>query len=242
MAIKNGNNEVGLVANGTNTDPSTWTCQRIDLNKPAQVNNCVKSGCPNDPKDVLCCVAGTGQTREQAGGSFNPQTLGPAPSQGFLPTCIDDGNCSLDDIVRTGVAVSKFLFGLSGAIFLGIFVYAGLLYILAGGGAERTKKAKTMLVQATIAIVIIFTANAVVWFVYVSFTQQPTKTAQACNNLNKTAKGQNFYSCQVLSGESERVQRGCLKQTDATCGSKDLFCCPLDAPLPQTTTKPAAGS
>ncbi len=54
------------------------------------------------------------------------------------------------------------LLGLSGAVALLVFVWSGILMIVAAGNPERIKKAKSSLVWATIGLVVIFTAYTLV--------------------------------------------------------------------------------
>ncbi|OGL94725.1 hypothetical protein A2348_02285 [Candidatus Uhrbacteria bacterium RIFOXYB12_FULL_58_10] len=58
--------------------------------------------------------------------------------------------------------VIKALLGLSGAVALLVFVWSGILMIVAAGSPEKIKKAKSSLVWATIGLVVIFTAYTLV--------------------------------------------------------------------------------
>ena len=63
-----------------------------------------------------------------AGGGCRNINRGPAALA--LPACFKDGNCTLDDMVCTGVAFANLLIALSGAAFFATFVYGGALYVL----------------------------------------------------------------------------------------------------------------
>jgi len=219
--------DVDQVARKENVQPDQFSCQKVDLNNPNQVLRCVQNGCPDQSNDVLCCIPQTGGlsgTKESSSSS----AAGGGVSSGILqlPGCTEDGSCELDDIVRMGVTVANFFLGLSGALFLGIFVYAGLLYLLSGGDSAWAKKGKEMMKHAAIAMIIIFGAGAIVRFVYISFTRQ-TPGPTACE---KTPG----YSCQVLSGDKAEIeQRGCKasKQGGSSlCSGTNVYCCPIDPP------------
>lgn len=69
--------------------------------------------------------------------------------------------------------VIKTVIGLTGLIFIVITVYAGVLYLTAFGDADKVKKAKGMLIQGAIGIIIIIGAYAISTFV---LTQLGTAT------------------------------------------------------------------
>jgi hypothetical protein len=58
--------------------------------------------------------------------------------------------------------IVKALLGLSGAVALLVFVWSGVLMIVAAGNADHIKKAKSSIVWATIGLVVIFTAYTIV--------------------------------------------------------------------------------
>lgn len=59
----------------------------------------------------------------------------------------------------------QMLFGLLGVIFLVLTIYAGLLWMTAGGNTEQVTKAKNILVQAVVGIIIVLSSYAIVYFV-----------------------------------------------------------------------------
>src|SRR3989338_2961315 len=83
--------------------------------------------------------------------SDNLQQAQPAGAQTDLPTLI--GN------------LINAILGVVGILFVAYTVYAGYLYMTAQGDDEKTGKAKTMLGQAVIGIVIIAAAYAISNFV-----------------------------------------------------------------------------
>lgn len=82
-----------------------------------------------------------------------------------LPSCTNDGNCSLTDIINTGIRFANFLVGLSGIVFLGIFLYAGANIILFANDEGSFKKAKAMIQGAVVGVVIVMVAGVAVRFV-----------------------------------------------------------------------------
>ncbi len=58
--------------------------------------------------------------------------------------------------------ITKALLGLSGALALFVFVWSGVLMIIAAGNPEKIKKAKESLIWATIGLVVIFTSYTLV--------------------------------------------------------------------------------
>jgi hypothetical protein len=59
---------------------------------------------------------------------------------------------------------------LVGVIFLVLFIYGGMLWMTAGGKADNTKKAKDLMVNAVIGLVLIFSAYFVTRFVVSELT------------------------------------------------------------------------
>ena len=57
--------------------------------------------------------------------------------------------------------IIQFILSATGLVFLGITVYAGILYMTAAGESEKVKKAKGMLTNSVIGIVIIVGAYAI---------------------------------------------------------------------------------
>lgn len=125
----------------------------------------------------MCCAPGIGGTEGSADGTATG-TVG--PGAGFLrlqlPACIQGGNCTLDDIVRTGVAFANFLLGLSGAVLLATFVYGGVLYLTAGSSGN-VSKAKDMIKNALIGMILVFGAGLLVTTIYRTFRPESAGAA-----------------------------------------------------------------
>ncbi len=73
-----------------------------------------------------------------------------------------DANTDLPTLIGNIIAV---LLSVLGIIFVVLVVYAGFLYLTSAGEADRVKKAKALLTQAVIGLVIIIAAYAIADFV-----------------------------------------------------------------------------
>ena len=62
----------------------------------------------------------------------------------------------------TGRVINAAL-GLVGVIFVVLMIYAGFLWMTAQGNVEQVKKAKTMIVQASIGTLVVFASYVLVW-------------------------------------------------------------------------------
>jgi hypothetical protein len=172
---------------------------------------------------VLCCAPGIGGRAGSTGGSTGGTSSGSSFFRLELPSCIQDGDCTVDDIVRTGVNFANFLFGISGAILLATFVYGGVLYITAGSSGN-VGKAKDMIKNALIGMVLVFGAGALVTTVYDTFRSDTSGVADRCTTEHPT------FSCQYLTAtddagrQAEVRSRGCF--TGLCAGDATRVCCP----------------
>jgi len=71
--------------------------------------------------------------------------------------------------VLLGKIISSIL-GVVGSLALVMFIYGGITWMLSAGNQEQVTKGKNILIWATIGIVIIFTAYALVRFVLTTVT------------------------------------------------------------------------
>jgi len=58
------------------------------------------------------------------------------------------------------------IIGIVGSLALVMFIYGGFIWMTAAGSAEKVEKGKNVLLWATIGLVVIFTAYALVRFVF----------------------------------------------------------------------------
>lgn len=94
----------------------------------------------------------------------------------ILPTCTETGNCTLTDVINTAIRVANFLLALSGVVFLFTFLYAGAWLIFFAYDSSAIKKAKDMIVGASIGMIIIMVAGVAIRFVSASFGVSATTT------------------------------------------------------------------
>jgi hypothetical protein len=81
-----------------------------------------------------------------------------------LPSCISNGNCSLNDIVNTGVNAVNFLLRIAVVLSLLVVVIAGFRYVAFAHAAKEVETAKKMLEYAFLGLLIMFSATAMVTF------------------------------------------------------------------------------
>lgn len=70
---------------------------------------------------------------------------------------------SLQEIVGQAI---KLLLSFVGSILLALYVYAGILYMTAGGNSERIDKAKQILVWATLGVAVMLTSYLIITYVF----------------------------------------------------------------------------
>lgn len=234
-----------------NLNPDTtedlFTCQLVVADESGfyddNVNSkCMDAGCGElnelpgfENETYLCCVPGVGTAPTAGAEVVAEEGEGAIDRSGgpifVISSCIRSGDCSLGDMISTGVSFANFLIQISGSIFLAIFVYGGFMYLTAAT-SDRAGKGKTMIVQATVAMVLLLGA-----FVFISFIQnslirsvsRETVTGDEC--VAESKEGVN-YACQYLPIGTEDVKalndeitkRECVKQKCP--GPANYVCCP----------------
>jgi len=78
-----------------------------------------------------------------------------------------EGNTNIPSLLGT---VINSVLGVVGSLALVMFIYGGITWMLSGGNPERVTKGKQILIWATLGIIIIFTAYALVRFVLTTVT------------------------------------------------------------------------
>jgi len=209
-----------IISANPGSSRDSFSCQNVSGASDTDVRaNCVSGLCPGGANN-RCCLPGIAASRPGAAGEGDaPAPTGPAaPQRLILPSCVESGKCDLDDIIQTGVNFANFLFGISGAVFLAIFVYAGILYLTAGGSTERIGKAKRMLVQATVGMLLVVGAGVMVTFIYNAFRGG---AADRCESAHA-----GFQCTELPEGnlDEEVRNRGCVR---GLCpGAANNVCCP----------------
>ncbi|MBI4457695.1 hypothetical protein HY633_01900 [Candidatus Uhrbacteria bacterium] len=69
------------------------------------------------------------------------------------------------DLAQSIGAIINGFFGLLGTVFVILMIYAGFLYMTAQGNEDQVEKAKTLIKNAIIGLVIMFLAYAITGFV-----------------------------------------------------------------------------
>lgn len=225
------------IANANKTDPKVFACQAVFSETPGVFEKCLQQGCgqlppPGDGSSFKCCIPGIGQSAFAAAKAGEAKKAAAAPSAPFtlgLPSCIADGKCSLDQIVSAGANFANFLIGISGSVFLAIFVYGGFMYLTAGS-SERVGKAKKMILQSVFAMVLILGAYVFISFIQSSIVGGATG-AKGPAKCGKTEDTKNF-ACTFLKApvgdkkamDAEVQERSCKR---GQCAGPDNFvCCP----------------
>ena len=78
--------------------------------------------------------------------------------------------CGLSQVEETALNIAQIILGLSGSLALLMFVYGGVLYIMAGGKEDYVSKAKNAIVYAIIGLVIILSSGVILKFVVQALT------------------------------------------------------------------------
>lgn len=88
-------------------------------------------------------------------------TAGKVPAfQGQTSATYDSGYFA----TRAGSIIGVIL-SFVGVLFLGLMIYAGIMWMTASGNEQQVTKAKNLLINATIGIVIVFAAYAITAFI-----------------------------------------------------------------------------
>lgn len=235
-----GDTSGSVVVPASGSTREAFACQLVDSTIAATSGSCLQLGCEalnaetagsrSDGQIFRCCAPGIGQAPAAAAENVeNPPDVTRAAGSIGLPSCISTGLCTLDDIVYTGAQFANFLIGLSGSVFLAIFIYAGFMYLTAAG-SSRAETARKMIIQSTIGIVLMLAG-----FVIISFIQSALISSSAgetgavqCGRTEETAG----MSCTFLQADpnddkaiSEEISdRGCVR---GLCpGPTNHVCCP----------------
>lgn len=84
-------------------------------------------------------------------------------SQSDLPTALSGTSGDLREVIRS---IINTILGLLGFIAVIFVIYAGILYVTDGGGGDNLEKAKNIIKNAIIGIVIIIASFAIVNFAF----------------------------------------------------------------------------
>lgn len=191
-------------------------------------------------------------TGETCGGSYphcEKQSTGADNVGPFLcdisAKCYNTGDCSLADIMTVVNNVGLFILGLIGSLVLLFYVIGGFYFLTARGNSDQLSKGKTILIRATIGMVIVFAAFAGMQAVE-SALRSGTVTGESssctgkqdgascglnmvcqtniCMSKCEIEKAKEGYSCQNTSNFSKQQKDQCL--TKMCPGDNNMLCCP----------------
>ena len=107
---------------------------------------------------------------------------------------LEKGDFTLNDFVRVGMRVTEIILGIVGSLALLMFIYGGLMMIIAGvstraegGKDKKINIGKDAIENAIIGLVIVFAAYMIIGFVFSAF-DIPDGKNWASSNWFKTNK------------------------------------------------------
>lgn len=95
---------------------------------------------------------------------------------GISNVCLENGECTLCDILLVGIRLTRFLLGLSGAVALLLLVIAGLYLLLSGGSQELIGKAKTIIKNLVWGFVFVFLSWQIINLILLIFLKPNNNT------------------------------------------------------------------
>lgn len=95
-----------------------------------------------------------------------------APTEACI-ACRDQGRCTIEQLLQVVLNVAYLIMALSGTVALLMFTWGGLDWILARGDGGKIEQGKNTMVAATIGLVVIFSAYAIVALVISILTGKP---------------------------------------------------------------------
>ena len=108
---------------------------------------------------------------------------------------LEKGDFTLNDFVRVGMRVTEIILGIVGSLALLMFIYGGLMMIIAGvstraegGKDKRINIGKDAIENAIIGLVIVFAAYMIIGFVFKATGVDPSQTAWSKTDWFKTNK------------------------------------------------------
>ncbi|MBT4850176.1 hypothetical protein HON36_04990 [Candidatus Parcubacteria bacterium] len=128
---------------------------------------------------------------------------------GFLDdiSCINNGQCGLDSIVKGFVNLTRLMLGSMGAFALLYFVWGGIQWLTSGGNADRVNKGRQIMINTFWALVIAFGSFILLDFFVndvlgvkdeyqiTSVCSNPTTSKGTACNQTVGSPGNSFYMC-----------------------------------------------
>lgn len=222
------------VANGGSC--TIVSCQGDDVSIGLQdcgTTNGLPSVCCRPANVAPPAASLSGTTGFANGGSGSGSTVsGKAPSALALPACTKNGNCTLADIVQTGVNFATFLMGLSGALFFAVFIYGGAMYLLSFGDKKRVEKGKSAITGAAIGLFFVMAAWTIVQTLVKGLGAEKALTSGASvQNSAECAAAGAGYACTSLNGKTVQEAQADATAKNFDCktglcgGGNNVMCC-----------------
>jgi len=96
------------------------------------------------------------------GAGIIPEANGKSCDAGSATYC---GNYEVNDFVRLGISVSRWVLGIVGSLSLVMFIYGGIMFLISAGSADSVSKAKKIIIAAVIGLIIVFSSYLIIQFV-----------------------------------------------------------------------------
>ncbi|PKM91180.1 hypothetical protein CVU82_03975 [Candidatus Falkowbacteria bacterium HGW-Falkowbacteria-1] len=74
------------------------------------------------------------------------------------------GDYKLNDALEVGIRITKIILGLVGSLALLFFVYGGVMFLISAGNSEQVQKAKGIIINAAIGLIIVFMSYIIIQF------------------------------------------------------------------------------
>lgn len=100
-------------------------------------------------------------------------------------TCIDTGNCSVEDMVSVAIIITQYMLGIIGSIALLFFIISGIKMLLSQGNQSKISEAKQMMAQTIIGIIVFLSAYLIVDFVQKTLLEKPIMIDQTFEKNNQ---------------------------------------------------------
>ncbi len=173
----------------------------------------------------------------------------------------DPSTCGLKELLSTFQIFGNFLFGISGSLAFLFFIYGGFVWLTSAGSAEKIKQGQTIVRNAVIGLVIIYSSRALIGFVQQALTKGSTVAIEgsSCTGQSPTPGVQGRWkqvqdemvcidSCEKLAQTTSLPFACGAPSAGATCepglcaGGNDNVCCVKDTGYNSCTcTIPAVG-
>jgi len=117
--------------------------------------------------------------------------------------CINNGSCTVCDLIQVGVNASQMIIGFVGvAVFL-LFIYGGILWMIAFGDNKKIEEGKLIIKSAVIGMIIILFSYSLVELLWGAFRGNvPFSNVVNCTrpNYSQTGGGQETEVTQTTTG------------------------------------------